>query len=280
MDGTYKTNRFGHVCINICGSSGNNMTPHFAIGFLSGESKNDYLWLLGCVMKLLEEHSIAHPTCFVFDRELSLMKALDQRFPHCDHILYVWHVNMNVVAKTKKYFQFQEDWDEFFTAWIILVEFPSFDDYRKKLTAFQAMNPKAARYCEKTWLIRKGKKIRCGVDLTLNFKNRTTSRNEGLHAAMKACLSDSCGDHKDFFDAICFFWANQRRITKEADSLRKIVTRHAHDIVLFQDIIPYVHPFAMDNTTVSESENYAQIKGLFCMHYAIPLLLLFTQVHG
>ncbi|KAI0994270.1 hypothetical protein K3495_g13912 [Podosphaera aphanis] len=92
-------------------------------------------------MELLEEYSIAYPTCFVSDRELSLMKALDQRFPRCDHILCVWHVSMNVVAKTKKYFQFQEGRDDSFTAWTTLVDSPSFDDYRKKLAAFQTMNP-------------------------------------------------------------------------------------------------------------------------------------------
>ncbi|KAI0993101.1 hypothetical protein K3495_g15083 [Podosphaera aphanis] len=126
------------------------MTPQLAIGFLSGESENNYLWLLGCFMELLEEHNIAHPTCFVSDRELSLMKALDLSYPHCHHILCVWHVRMNVAAKIKKYFQFQEDWDEFFTAWTTLVGSPYFDDYCKKLAAFQTMTPKAVRYCEKT----------------------------------------------------------------------------------------------------------------------------------
>ncbi|KAI1001259.1 hypothetical protein K3495_g6939 [Podosphaera aphanis] len=146
MDGTYKTNRFGKACINICGSSGNNMISQLPIGFLSEERENDYLWLLGCVMKLLEEHRIAHPTCFVSDRELSLIKALDQRLPDCDHILCVWHVSINMVSKTKKYFQFQEDLDEFFTAWTTLVDFPSLVNYRKKLAAFQTMNLKAFRY--------------------------------------------------------------------------------------------------------------------------------------
>ena len=55
MDGAYKTNRFGQVCINVCGCSGNNMTPQLAICFLSEEGENDYLWLLGCFIELLEE---------------------------------------------------------------------------------------------------------------------------------------------------------------------------------------------------------------------------------
>lgn len=46
IDCTYKTNRFSMPLVNICGSSGNNMTPQFALAFLSGEKEEDYTWTL------------------------------------------------------------------------------------------------------------------------------------------------------------------------------------------------------------------------------------------
>jgi len=47
LDCTYKTNRFNMPLLNICGVTGNNKTPQFALCFLSGEKEEDYQWALG-----------------------------------------------------------------------------------------------------------------------------------------------------------------------------------------------------------------------------------------
>ena len=52
----------------------------------------------------MAEHSIEEPSSIVTDRELALIKSLNTRFPDSQHILCHWHVNMNVLAKTKKWF--------------------------------------------------------------------------------------------------------------------------------------------------------------------------------
>jgi hypothetical protein len=46
IDCTYKTNRFNMPLLNICGATGNNMTPQFAVAFLSGEKEEDYTWAM------------------------------------------------------------------------------------------------------------------------------------------------------------------------------------------------------------------------------------------
>ena len=59
LDCTYKTNRFNMPLLNICGVTGNNKTPQFALCFLSGEKEEDYQWALqqfkNCKVSLLEE---------------------------------------------------------------------------------------------------------------------------------------------------------------------------------------------------------------------------------
>ena len=49
---------------------------------------------------------IPAPECVISDRELALMTALDRnaRFGRTRHLLCQWHVNVNVLAKTKRFF--------------------------------------------------------------------------------------------------------------------------------------------------------------------------------
>ena len=72
--------------------------------FLSGEKETDYDWATDYIRDIMAEHSIEEPSSIVTDRELALIKCLNTRFPGSGHILCRWHVNMNVLAKTKKWF--------------------------------------------------------------------------------------------------------------------------------------------------------------------------------
>ena len=53
---------------------------------------------------MITSQKIKQPLSIVTDRELALMKAIDILFPQSSHILCRWHVNMNVLAKCKKFF--------------------------------------------------------------------------------------------------------------------------------------------------------------------------------
>jgi hypothetical protein len=48
--------------------------------------------------------SITRPVSIVTDKELALINYLKALFPKLIHLLCRWHVNINVLAKTKKYF--------------------------------------------------------------------------------------------------------------------------------------------------------------------------------
>jgi hypothetical protein len=104
LDCTYKTNRYNMPFLNICAVTGNNMVIQVGLAFLSGERESDYNWEINWIRDLMAEHSIEEPSSIVTDRELALMKCLDTQFPASQYILCHWHVNMNVLAKTKRWF--------------------------------------------------------------------------------------------------------------------------------------------------------------------------------
>ena len=98
------------LLLNICGITGNNMVVQLGLAFLSGrrETQEDYLWSTTQLRSLRIEHNTAEPLSIVTDRELALMKCLVAQFHASRHILCRWHINMNVLAKTKKFVQLKE----------------------------------------------------------------------------------------------------------------------------------------------------------------------------
>ena len=90
--------------LNICAITGNNMVIQVGLAFLSGEKEVDYNWAIDYIRDIMAKHSIKEPSSIVTDRELALIKCLNTRFPGSQHILCRWHVNMNVLAKTKRWF--------------------------------------------------------------------------------------------------------------------------------------------------------------------------------
>ena len=154
LDCTYKTNRFNMPLLNICGVTGNNMTPQIAMAFLSGEKDVDYGWGMDCFDQLLKEFGIEYPKCFVTDRELALMSTLDRIYPSSDHILCRWHINMNVVAKCKKHFKTKESFEKFYELWTAVLDASTEEQYTKNVDQLKAKAPPVAfKYVSQTWLI-------------------------------------------------------------------------------------------------------------------------------
>ena len=89
--------------MNIYIITSNNIVIQVRLAFLSGEKEADYNWAIDYIRDIMAEHSIKEPSSIVTDRELALIKCL-YRFPASQHILCRWHVNMNVLTKTKKWF--------------------------------------------------------------------------------------------------------------------------------------------------------------------------------
>jgi len=52
----------------------------------------------------MAENTIDTPLSIVTDRELALIRSLKLQFPSIRHLLYRWHININILAKTKRWF--------------------------------------------------------------------------------------------------------------------------------------------------------------------------------
>jgi transposase-like protein len=89
--------------LNICVITRNNKVVQVALSFLSDETENSYNWALEQFQEIMAANNINKPLSIVTDREIALMNSIDMIFPESTHILCRWHVNMNVLAKTKKY---------------------------------------------------------------------------------------------------------------------------------------------------------------------------------
>ncbi|RKF65015.1 hypothetical protein GcM3_127012 [Golovinomyces cichoracearum] len=153
---------------------------------------------------------------------------------------------MNVVAKTKKHFKSQDDFDEFYSAWLKVLDSQSLGAYNDNLRDLKPLHTNAVKYVVNTWLVWREKIVKYWVDKAAHFGNTTTSRNESSHAAIKAYLRNKgTGDHKHFFDTMCLFWGDQHQSIKDSIAQAKIKPRTATNIQLFQDVLGFVHSFAL-----------------------------------
>ena len=67
--------------LNICAVTGDKQTIQIALVFLNGEKEEDYEWAMLMFRELIDAHTIQEPFSIVTDRELALIKCIDQRFP-------------------------------------------------------------------------------------------------------------------------------------------------------------------------------------------------------
>ncbi|KAK1380081.1 hypothetical protein POM88_026825 [Heracleum sosnowskyi] len=120
MDCTYKINKYRMPLLNIVGVTSFNTTFFSAVIFLQKEEITAYVWALQSFNKILGLE--AQPLAIVTDRELALMNAIKEVFPNTSHLLCVWHIEKNLLAKCKKKFKTKEEWDEFITSWTSVIK--------------------------------------------------------------------------------------------------------------------------------------------------------------
>jgi hypothetical protein len=90
--------------LNICTINGQNQVIQFGLCFLQNEKEEDYNWAMMQLYNAMVKERVEEPLSIVTDRELALINSLDIYFLRSSHILCRWHVNMNVLSKTKGFF--------------------------------------------------------------------------------------------------------------------------------------------------------------------------------
>lgn len=269
--------------------------------FLSGEADADYEWALQQLVEVIEKEGIQKPAVAVTDRETALMKALDRRFPSTTHLLCRWHVNMNVLAKCKKFFpgpirgedgvhRRHPQFKKFLQEWNGILLATTEEVYNALVTNFEKNWPKeATTYATKTWLIFKEKLVKFWVDQTLHFGYLVTSPIEGCHSGLKTYLQRSTAGLDGVYQKLQLFWTTQYDRIRDITAAQLDKPRHHQNIPLFQGVIRFVSSFALDKILkeagkISATEELTsfcnctitQSLGLPCLHKIVKR----KQSHG
>nr|CCA25904.1 Pc21g00130 putative [Albugo laibachii Nc14] len=172
MDCIHKTNKYRLPILHIVGMTSFN--SHFSVGFcfLKEEKQSDYTWALSKLAIIWTPET--RPGVIVTDRELALMAAIDKLFSSSSHLLCVWHINKNILAKCKRQFETSEEWTVFLQQWCIWVAANTELEYEKQwkvLSDSFKTKPEVLEYLANTWLIYKERFVNAWTSKHLHFGN-------------------------------------------------------------------------------------------------------------
>ena len=109
MDCIYKMNRFHMPLLVVIGRTGLNTTFFISFAFLEEENTTRYIWALTQLKNLFTNRPF--PAVFVTDADLALANAIVILLPECCHLLCLWHIDKNVLAKCKTLISNKEQCD-------------------------------------------------------------------------------------------------------------------------------------------------------------------------
>ena len=97
----YKTNRSAyHFCTSLGAHAWTRLFNCLQF-FMSGEDVDSYKWALHQACRVYKGGQLL--VFIVIDAYATLAMTIECQFPHACHLLYIWHIKKNVLAKTKKY---------------------------------------------------------------------------------------------------------------------------------------------------------------------------------
>ena len=98
------------------------------------------------------------PGAISTDCDQALRNAISTIFPESRTLLCLWHANKNIQQHCKAKFTSAEDYNDFFKAWLGIVQSPSVSEYQSRLVQFLTEysetpeQQECARYVQSTWL--------------------------------------------------------------------------------------------------------------------------------
>jgi hypothetical protein len=212
------------------------------------------------------QNSIEEPLSIVTDRELALINCLESLFPESKHLLCRWHVNMNVLAKSKKHFpgpikdnagkvERHPSFKAFLGDWNTLLFSGTESLYNERLEKMRKDYPAAAMsYCEGTWLLWKEKLVAYWVNQNHHFGVTVTSPIEGCHAILKLYLQRGNRDLCGVFERVQQFWEAQHSSFKSTAAQQQIRRKHQLNIPLFAALLQHIHSFALQKILQENSK--------------------------
>ena len=77
--------------------------------FIPGEKEKDYKLVFYAIRKMYDNYGIPYLSIFVTDACPAEIAAIEYIFPNINHILFIWHINCNILAKLKPLIKAQFD---------------------------------------------------------------------------------------------------------------------------------------------------------------------------
>src|SRR6266498_5537295 len=100
-DSTYKTNIFQIPLINIIKMTGTNRNFFTKNIFIPGERYEDYILIFFTIRKLYDVYELRYPLIFVINTYPAEIAVMERVFSDINYILYIWHINCNILIKLK-----------------------------------------------------------------------------------------------------------------------------------------------------------------------------------
>lgn len=210
LDCTYKTNKYGMPLLDMIGVDACQRSFCIAFAFLSGETEEDYIWVLDRLRSMYELCGTRLPSVVLTDRCIACMNAVSYSFPAAISLLCLWHANKAVLRYCQPSFvqhkhgseAYQRDlsnWNEFFDHWHSIIKSADEETFDQRVQEIKRRYlPEyldEVGYIKTTWLdLYKEKLVKAWVDQHPHFGNVVTSRVEGIHALLKSHLKTSTLD--------------------------------------------------------------------------------------
>ncbi len=135
-------------------------------------------------------------------------------FSSANHLLYIWHINNNVVVNCKKSFSTKKAWIKFFDQWKSMIYAHSKDEFWENWRIFfdkyHSSHEECVKYLLFTYIINYRQRfVKCYINKMLHFDITMSSRDEKEHVILKRQLKSSIDDLKTMIDEINFLLMNE-----------------------------------------------------------------------
>ena len=100
MDNMYKTNKYRMSLLEVVGITSIGLTFFVAFCLLAAEKENNFVWAFD-KLKWLYFRVDAYPRVVVCDKDIALINAIRIVFSEACNLLYQFHIDKNVKAKSK-----------------------------------------------------------------------------------------------------------------------------------------------------------------------------------
>lgn len=205
IDCTYKTNKYNMPLCIFNGVSACNKSFYIGFAFLQHEDKDSYHWVLSKVLELFRRVGVEEgPKVVLTDKEDALIAGLEQAMPASYHILCVWHINKNILARAAKFFPRPDEIQSWMDLWYKVCQAPTLAEYEKARMELQTAEPALIRdhrdslfeYVDREYLANGINEKHCQhwTNRITHFNKRVTSTLQGGHANIKKALERTLGD--------------------------------------------------------------------------------------